>query len=158
MLLFAASMTWIGCSKQHANPEIARIDSAVVVAANTHRQVLCQMGGDWCKWCRKLNEEIAADSALAQFIDENYVYIHVLYAGKDDASSQELNERLNNAARFGFPVWVILNGNGEIVHIQNTEYLESGFGYDHQRLRQCLEGFIVLESGGAQCSAESAYQ
>ncbi len=49
MLLFAASMTWVGCAKQQANPEIARIDSAVVVAANTHRQVLCQMGGDWCK-------------------------------------------------------------------------------------------------------------
>lgn len=139
ILLLAASMAWGGCSKQQTNPEIARIDSAVVVANNTYRQVLCQMGGDWCKWCRKLNEEIAADSTLAQFIDENYVYIHVLYAGKDDVPSQELNERLNNAARFGFPVWVILNKKGEIVHIQNTEYLESGFGYDHQRIRQCLE-------------------
>lgn len=49
LLLVAASMNWIGCSKQQANPEIA------------------------------------ADSALTQFIDENYVYIHVLYAGKDDA-------------------------------------------------------------------------
>ena len=138
-MLLIAAMTLVGCSKPQTNPEIARIDSAVVVAANTHRQVLCQMGGDWCKWCRKLNEEIAADSALTQFIDENYVYIHVLYAGKDDAPSQELNERLSNAARFGFPVWVILDAQGEIVHIQNTEYLESGFGYDHQRLKECLE-------------------
>ena len=130
----------VGCTKTTGNnPQIASIDSAVVIASQSHRQVLCQMGGDWCKWCRKLNEEIAADSALSQFIDDNYVYIRVLYNGKDDPTSQELDERLHNASRFGFPVWVILNGKGEVVHIQNTEYLESGFGYDHTRIQGCLE-------------------
>ncbi|MCQ2324504.1 MAG: thioredoxin family protein [Paludibacteraceae bacterium] len=139
LVLLCTILTLVSCHRTvNTNPEIARIDSAVAVAKNTHRQVLCQMGGDWCKWCRQLNKEMAEDSVLSQFVDEHFVYIHVTYNGKDDTPSQELNERLQNAARFGFPVWVILDGRGNIVHIQNTAYLESGFGYDHQRLLDCL--------------------
>ena len=139
LTLLCVTLSLVSCAPSvSSNPEIARIDSAVVVAKNTHRQVLCQMGGDWCKWCRLLNQEIASDTVLSQFIDEFFIYIHVTYNGKDDPQSQALNDRLQDAARFGFPVWVILNQHGNIVHIQNTAYLESGFGYDHQRLLDCL--------------------
>jgi len=37
---------------------------------------------------------------------------------------------LGHPERFGFPVFVILNTEGTLVHIQNSSYLEQGKGYN----------------------------
>ena len=43
-------------------------------------------------------------------------------------------KRLNNAGRFGFPVFVILDTEGRIVHIQDSGLLEEGEGYSQKKV------------------------
>lgn len=48
---------------------------------------------------------------------------------------------LGNPARFGFPVFVILNEKGEPIHIQNSAYLEEGKGYSEQKVVEFLNAW-----------------
>ena len=42
--------------------------------------------------------------------------------------------RLDNPARFGFPVFVVLDENGKVIHIQDSSFLEEGQGYDQEKV------------------------
>ena len=37
-------------------------------------------------------------------------------------------------ARFGFPVFVFLNAEGNVIHIQDSSFLEQGNGYDTKKV------------------------
>lgn len=40
-------------------------------------------------------------------------------------------KRLNNPGRFGYPVFVVLNGKGQVIYIQDSSFLEEGNGYNN---------------------------
>jgi len=40
--------------------------------------------------------------------------------------------------RFGFPVFLILDKNGKLIHIQNSGYLEEGKGYSKEKVADFL--------------------
>ena len=121
------------------NP-MEQIDQAIVKAKADNKFVVCQVGGNWCSWCLRLADFITNDSEISQLITDNYVYIHVNYKpGKSDgeAKAQQaaaLMKRLKNAGRFGYPVLVILNQQGEVIHIQDTGLLEEGKGYNKEKV------------------------
>jgi hypothetical protein len=51
-----------------------------------------------------------------------------------------MHSKLGYPQRFGYPVFVILNGDGERIHTQNSEYLENGKGsYDKNKVQSFLE-------------------
>ena len=62
------------------------------------------------------------------------MYIHVNYESAKDEPSRIVNQRLGNASRFGFPVLVVLDGEGSVVHIQQSDYLEEGESYQRERV------------------------
>jgi hypothetical protein len=43
-------------------------------------------------------------------------------------------KRLNNAGRFGFPVMVVLDEEGRVLHIQDSSFLEEGKGYNKEKV------------------------
>ena len=43
-------------------------------------------------------------------------------------------ERLGNPGRFGYPVFVVLDGKGQVLHIQDSSFLEEGNGYDKEKV------------------------
>ena len=45
-----------------------------------------------------------------------------------------LMERLENCGRFGFPVFVVLNKDGKVLHIQDSSFLEEGQGYNQEKV------------------------
>lgn len=120
------------------NP-IEQIDRAVAKGEAEGKFVVCQVGGNWCPWCLRFADFISNDSTISEVIDENFVYIHVNYnPRKADQTSMEqgkaLMNRLANPARFGFPVFVILDNNGEILHTQDSSFLEEGQGYNKDKV------------------------
>lgn len=108
------------------NP-MEQIDQAVAKANATGRYVVCQVGGNWCKWCLRFADFIKKDAAISSVIDSNYVYIHVNYPRR---GATELMKRLNNAGRLGYPVLVVLDEKGNVLHQQDSSFLEQGEGYD----------------------------
>lgn len=43
-------------------------------------------------------------------------------------------KRLNHPQRFGFPVFVILDGDGKVMHIQDSSFLEEGQSYNKEKV------------------------
>ena len=113
------------------NP-MEQIDQALVKAKSEGKFVICQVGGNWCPWCLRFADFITKDATISQVVDENFVYIHVNYnprksEGEEKALlAKRMMERLNNPARFGFPVFVVLDDEGRVMHIQDSSFLEEG--------------------------------
>ena len=121
------------------NP-IEQIDQALVKARSEGKFVICQVGGNWCPWCLRFADFITNDTTISNVIDESFVYIHVNYNPRKSEGEEKLQlakamlERLNNPARFGFPVFVVLDGEGRVIHIQDSSFLEEGQGYDKEKV------------------------
>ena len=121
------------------NP-IEQIDQAVAKAKSEGKFVICQVGGNWWPWCLLFADFISNDTTISKMIDDNFVYIHVNYNPRKskDAEKAELAkklmERLNRPARFGFPVFVVLDEEGKVIHIQDSGLLEEGKGYNQEKV------------------------
>ncbi len=117
-----------------------QIDKAVVRAGQEGKFVICQVGGNWCSWCLRFADFITSDSTISKVIEDNYVYIHVNYsprrsAGAGDAEKDAaLMQRLGNPGRFGYPVLVVLDSEGNVMHIQDSVFLEEGSGYNQKKV------------------------
>jgi hypothetical protein len=83
---------------------------------------------------------ITNDTTISHVIDQNFVYIHVNYnprksgTAEKEALAKTMLQRLNNPARFGFPVFVVLDDDGRVIHIQDSSFLEQGQGYDQEKV------------------------
>lgn len=111
---------------------LIQIEDAVKVAKESGKNVVCQVGGNWCVWCLRFADYITKDETIAKTIDENFVYIHVNYPRS--GAAENLLKRLHNPGRFGYPVFVVLDGEGEVIHIQDSSFLEEGQGYNQKKV------------------------
>ncbi len=124
---------------EDVNP-VEQIDGAVAKAKSEGKFVICQVGGNWCPWCLRFADFIAKDSTISEVVERNFVYLHVNYNPRksEGAEKMELAKRmlvrLNNPARFGFPVFVVLDDEGRVIHIQDSSFLEAGQGYDLEKV------------------------
>ena len=131
-----------GAAKKVYNEDIdpiEQIDQAVVRAKSENKFVICQVGGNWCPWCLRFADFITKDTTINNMIDKNFVYIHVNYIprrseGIQAERAKKVQERLNYPARFGFPVFVVLDEEGKVIHIQDSGFLEEGQGYNQEKV------------------------
>ena len=121
------------------NP-LEQIDQALVKAKADGKFVVCQVGGNWCPWCLRFADFITNDTTISKVINDNFEYIHVNYnprksGGKEkEKQAAALMKRLDNCGRFGFPVFVVLNDAGKVIHIQDSSFLEEGQGYNQEKV------------------------
>ena len=117
-----------------------QINTAVAKAKSEGKFVFCQVGGDWCPWCRRFAEFVVQDTLIASVVKENFVYIHVNYnprkSGGEEKQQQAkaLMQRLDNCGRFGYPVFVVLNEEGKVIHLQDSSFLEEGQSYNQEKV------------------------
>lgn len=119
---------------------LEQIDAAISQAKSEGKFVIVQLGGNWCPWCLRFADFITNNEEISQLVAQNFVYIHVNYhprkskeAGKAEQTA-ELLRRLGNPARFGFPVMVVLDETGKVLHLQDSGYLEEGKTYDPKKV------------------------
>lgn len=142
ILIFLALISALSSASQNSlyNPEAntgKEIKEAIAKAKLENRHVLIQVGGNWCPWCHKLHKFIAETDTLSSIIARNYVVVKLNYSKEN--KNLDLLKSLDNPQRFGFPVIVILNENGVRIHTQDTGLLESGDGYDLNKVLRFLK-------------------
>lgn len=126
---------------------LEQIDNAVVKAKSEGKFVICQVGGNWCPWCLKFADFISNDTTISNVIAANFEYIHVNYSPRKSQGAEKLEQgkalmkRLNNAGRFGFPVLVVLDGEGKVIHIQDSGLLEEGESYNQKKVLDFFKGW-----------------
>ena len=115
---------------------LADIKSAIAIAKETNKHVFVKVGGDWCGWCKLYAKFTEADAEIMQVMEENYVVVLVNYSQEN--KNPAAMATLGYPQRFGFPVFVIIDGNGNILHTQDTALLEEGKGYNKQYVLRFL--------------------
>jgi len=113
------------------------IRNAIDQAQSEHKNVLLQIGGNWCIWCIRFHQFVAKNDTLNQLLHANYVPLLVNYDKKN--SEAPLWKGLGYPQRFGFPVFVILDETGHLIHIQNSAYLEDADSYSAEKVAGFLK-------------------
>ena len=117
------------------HPEVdanLQIEAAVKQAKAEGKNVFIQFGGNWCSWCLLFHKTCKEDEELAQLSFDNYVTIKVNYSKEN--KNEDILARYKFPQRFGFPVFVILDSDGNYLHTENSVYLEEGKGYSRKRI------------------------
>lgn len=109
-----------------------QIKEAVSKAKLQGKHVLIQYGGNWCSWCIKFDALCKADTAIMRVINSSYIPVKLNYSPEN--KNEAANAYLGNPMRFGFPVFIILDGNGKVLHIQDSALLEEGQGYNNKKV------------------------
>ncbi|MGZ3753734.1 MAG: thioredoxin family protein [Mucilaginibacter sp.] len=110
----------------------AEIKVAVKQAAATHKNVLLQIGGNWCSWCIRFNNLVTTDPDLNKYMNDNFVVLHVNWSPEN--KNEDVLASLGYPQRFGFPVFIVLDDKGNRLHTQNSSYLEEGKGHSKAKV------------------------
>ena len=127
LLSFSQDMTKFKLYKPEENAEKAIAD-AVKEAKEKGKHVLIQIGGNWCIWCARFNDFVTTDISIDSLVRSNYVVYHLNWSKEN--KNGELLAQYRFPQRFGFPVFLILDEKGNLLHTQNSEYLEEGKSYN----------------------------
>jgi thiol:disulfide interchange protein len=110
------------------------LDDAVAEAARSGRNVLVDVGGEWCIWCKRLDKLFDDNRELKGFRDSNYVTVKVNYS-KEQPNTAVLSKF---PAIKGYPHLFVLNARGEFLRSQDTGELEEGKGHSPEKVMSFL--------------------
>ena len=106
------------------------IDAGVAEAKRSGRRVLLDVGGEWCVWCKKLDQFFDDNQDVADFLHENFVLVKVNFSPENE------NERV--LSRYpemqGFPHFFVLDDAGRLLRSQGTAELEEGDHHDRAKV------------------------
>jgi len=105
---------------------------AVKTATAENKRILLDVGGEWCIWCHRIDEFIETNEDVKSSLTSAFVILKVNYSKEN--KNLELLKKFSFPQRFGFPVFVVLDGEGKLLHTQNSSYLEDGEGYSAEKV------------------------
>ncbi len=113
-----------------------QIEDAKIIAAKENKNILVQAGGNWCSWCRLFHKFATENKKIDSIINANYVFVLANYSKEN--KNENFFKAYNNPGRFGYPVFLVLNSKGELLHVQDSGYLEEGKGYSEEKVSRFL--------------------
>ena len=113
-----------------ARDAAADVKAAVGKARAQRKQVLVDVGGEWCIWCRILDKFIASHAPVKRLLDDNYVVVKVNWSpeNRNDAVLSQWPKVK------GYPHLFVLDDRGQLLHSQDTSALEAGRDYDEGKV------------------------
>jgi len=95
---------------------------ALPIAQTENKRILLELGGDWCIWCKYMDEFYASHPDILQYRADHFILIKV------NVSEDNMNEGFLSQypAVAGYPHIFILENTGKLLHSQNTADLEDG--------------------------------
>ncbi|HVN47956.1 MAG TPA: thioredoxin family protein [Bacteroidota bacterium] len=100
------------------------IQNALVLAKQTNKRVLLDVGGNWCVWCHLLDSLFVANRDLDEYLFQHYVVVKI------NVSPENKNENVlaNYPKIKGYPHLFVLDENGKVLKSQDTGVLENKKG------------------------------
>jgi thioredoxin-related protein len=113
------------------------LKEAIREAQETNKNILLDVGGEWCIWCKKLDKFYDENPDVKKFLHQNYVVVKVNY------SPENKNETflLQYPKISGYPHLFVLDQNGKLIHSQETGSLESGPQHDRDKVYAFLKRY-----------------
>jgi thioredoxin 1 len=130
-LLVLASMLALGASSArpasreiYPDPSQARTDlaAALKTAAQTHKRVLIDFGGNWCGDCQVLDYYFHDEKNL-QLLESNFVLVHINIGHMDE--NVDIAHRYDVPLERGVPALAVLSDNGKLLFSQKQGEFEA---------------------------------
>lgn len=115
------------------------LKKVIAKADSLDKNVLLQVGGNWCKWCLRFTKFCSDTFAIDTLISNNFVLYHLNYSKEN--KNLDILKTLDFPQRFGFPVLVVLNREGVRIHTQDSGLLESKDSYDKDKIIEFLSNW-----------------
>lgn len=113
----------------------ADLQTAIAKATKENKRIILDVGGEWCIWCRWMDEYFIKNADLMKLRDENFVWLKI--------NMSEENENKEFLAKYpvaaGYPHLYVLEKDGTFLHSQGTAELEEVKSYNKQR----FTGFLT---------------
>ncbi len=118
-----------------------KINELVMLAKKENKNIILQAGGNWCIWCLRFNKFVLDTPELKSIVDENYLYYHLNYSPEN--KNEKVFEKYGNPGdKFGYPVFIVLDKNGKMIHVQDSAVLESGKGYSIDKVKDFFNQWV----------------
>src|SRR5215207_5494433 len=111
------------------------VKEAVAEARASKRNVLLEVGGRWCVWCRITDKYFADHADLLALREKNFVTIKINFSPENENKAL-----LSNYPEIpGYPHLFVLDAEGKLLHSQNTAELEEGKSYNFEKFTAFLK-------------------
>jgi len=117
--------------------DIRNIISALSRARKEHKRVILQLGGEWCDWCKRMDDVFKHDRGIAAFLDRKYILVKISVGQNDPPPpAVAMYPRLNSC-----PYLYVLGCDGAMLISKSTESFEIGEGYDRDEIMSFLRAW-----------------
>ncbi len=125
--------------------------AAIALASKTNRNVLIEIGGNWCGWCKKMDAFLEKNPKVYQALHSKYVLLKVSVsdANENEAFMKGLPPVL------GYPHMYVSTGSGKMLLSKDTAELLEGEQYSIKQWLAFLERWQVTPKVIAKISATS---
>jgi thiol:disulfide interchange protein len=110
------------------------IENLIAKAKKENKNIILQAGGNWCIWCLRFNQYVQTTPELKTIVDKNYLYYHLNYS-PENKNEKVFAKYSNPGAKYGYPVFIVLDKNGKQIHTQDSAVLEEGKGYGFEKVK-----------------------
>jgi len=119
----------------------ADLRGALAQASRDGRNILLDVGGEWCSWCHRMDKFVTEHEELRALLAKNYVLVKVNF------SEENKNEAFlaGYPKVAGYPHLFVLDAKGRLLESKNTGDLEEGKGYNLQRFKDFLAQHVRRE-------------
>lgn len=110
-----------------------KISQLIKQAQTENKNIIMQAGGNWCIWCLRFNNYVQTTPEIKDVVDNNYIYYHLNYSPEN--KNEKVFAKYGNAGKkYGYPYFIVLDKNGNQLHIQESGFLEEGNGYSKEKV------------------------
>jgi len=120
--------------EQNAQKKLAEL---IKQAKVSHKNIFIQAGGNWCSWCLRFNYFVHNQAELKTILDRNYLYYHLNFS-PENKNEAVFSKYIAKGRSYGYPLFIILSGTGELICVQESGILEEGKGYNVEKVKQFL--------------------
>lgn len=126
----------------------ADLAAAIAEASTSNKRIIIDVGGEWCGWCRYMDQFFASRPILRRIRDRNYVWLKVNYS--------EENENVAFLSSYpdveGYPHLFVLDREGHLLQSQDTSVFERGPRYSGAAILQFLNTWAPQRTRSAALS------
>ncbi len=146
VLLMAATVGRTASRDIYPDPAQAKVDlsSALKAAAQTHRRILLDFGGNWCGDCQVLDIYFHNPDNRA-ILESNFILVHV-NVGQYDANL-DLAEKYSIPLKRGVPAIAVLSETGKLLYSQKSGEFEAMRKVDPAAVTRFLTQWKPVKQG-----------
>jgi thiol:disulfide interchange protein len=112
--------------QRDAAADIAR---AVAEAKRAKKNVLLEVGGKWCVWCRIMDSYFEANPDVLKLREDNFVTVKINFSPENE--NREVLSKYGEIP--GYPHLFVLDSEGKLIQSQGTGELEEGKSYNKEK-------------------------